>query len=660
MLQISNLTPDSFADGADPPDVQRPRKRQRKVLSCDACHRQKVKCDRKLPCSRCVAGNREDRCVYEGGNEPSAVAIANHLKNPTAVMHQPSPAASDSPTAIQPNRRPVGTTWRKGRARFSGMTHWAQLAFQFEEAAPFMRGSELASLMNKVKQLKRFYPPKRLRSFPFGDAGGDSVLSAHPRLSFLPPRSLAEQLVENYINTYETIHPLLDIPTFRDEFSRLWTQPESVTDAWLVQVYLMIALSCYSAHDISFVGVVDGHAGLSERCVDGAEAAIMARGLFVTKPDLTILRAFCMLLIAKRIDIITLDDLGSQWTLLGFVQRVAMSIYLHIGTAAFPTMPEAEAAARSRIWNTIMILDAYVSLDSGMPMLIRPDDYTPSALLGPEAAASPTTQSESSDGAKSSDPLQNLLAEAMPTITLVLNKVNSPSPTLDPVQLLACGRTIRQFLNKAQSSLPFPQNRLVEVLLLRCSIAIHQPRPLEGGSTEEPSPTLLRTLNQNSLALLQMQRTLCEQPSRQWLADLFHRDFGIAGLVVAVGLRKHTFNDKLVDAQFSRTAAWVAFKGVHAMVKENVLRSRHYFKIFRSFSVLTGILEALETGASIREAVYKSGLMVLSHVEESVGRQFESKVFETLPLDPILTGQPDVNFDPSSFGFDDFINDFFW
>ncbi|TID13197.1 hypothetical protein E6O75_ATG10270 [Venturia nashicola] len=638
------------------------RENDRKVLSCDACHRQKVKCDRKWPCSRCVAGNRADQCVYEGNIERPAAS--NGLDTTIATRQQPSPAASDSTTSVKPARRPVGTTWRKGRAQFSGMTHWAQLAFQFEEAAPFMRGSELASLMDKIKQLKKYYPPKRLRSFPFGDAGGNSVLSTHPRLSFLPPRSLAEQLVENYINTFETIHPLLDIPTFRDEFSRLWTQPESVTDGWLIQVYLMIALSCYSAHDISFVGVVGGHVGLSERCVDGAEAAIMARGLSVTKPDLTILRSFCMLLIAKRIDIITLDDLGSQWPLLGFVQRVAMSIYLHIGTAALPTMPEAEATARSRIWNTLLIIDAYISLDSGMPMLIRPEDYTPSSLLGPEPVAGSAVQNENSDCAQSSESFQKLLAEAMPTITLVLNKVNSSSPTLDPVQLLACGRTIRQLLNKAQSSLPFPQNRLVEVVLLRCSMAIHQPRPIEGVYTEEPSPTLLRTLNQNSLALLQMQRTLWEQPAHRWLADLFHRDFGIAGLVVGVGLRLHTFNDKFVDPQFSRTAAWVAFKGVHAMVKENVLRSRHYFKIFRSFSVLTGILEALETGTSIKDAVYKAGLMVLSHVEERVGKQFETKLFETQPHHQIfrdgITGQIDVNFDPSTFGFDEFINDFFW
>jgi hypothetical protein len=125
MLQISNLTPDSFARGAEPADVHRPKKRQRKVLSCDACHRQKVKCDRKLPCSRCIAANRADQCFYEGDKTPPAT-----MNGASVVLQQPSPAASDSTASVKTNRKPVGTTWRKGRARFSGMTHWAQLAFQ--------------------------------------------------------------------------------------------------------------------------------------------------------------------------------------------------------------------------------------------------------------------------------------------------------------------------------------------------------------------------------------------------------------------------------------------------------------------------------------------------------------------------------------------------
>lgn len=124
---MSNLTPESFAPGAGPQDAPRPRKRQRKVLSCDACHRQKVRCDRQQPCSRCIAGGRSEQCTYQGGNEPPAIT-----NKAAAVTQQPSPAASDSTTSISTKtpRQPIGTVWRKGRARFSGTTHWAQLAFQ--------------------------------------------------------------------------------------------------------------------------------------------------------------------------------------------------------------------------------------------------------------------------------------------------------------------------------------------------------------------------------------------------------------------------------------------------------------------------------------------------------------------------------------------------
>jgi hypothetical protein len=125
MLQISNLTPDSFAEGAEPIEIQRPRKRQRKVLSCDSCHRQKVKCDRQQPCSRCIAGNRSEQCSYTGLDSGAT------LGNQNVPIQQPSPATSDATTPAQkPEKAPIATIYRKGRAHFSGLTHWAQLAIK--------------------------------------------------------------------------------------------------------------------------------------------------------------------------------------------------------------------------------------------------------------------------------------------------------------------------------------------------------------------------------------------------------------------------------------------------------------------------------------------------------------------------------------------------
>jgi hypothetical protein len=313
-----------------------------------------------------------------------------------------------------------------------------------------------------------------------------------------------------------------------------------------------------------------------------------------------------------------------------------------------------------------MVLDSYVSLDTGMPMLLRPEDYDAYALVAHVSQQSPITPRCTLFSAKengndeealasriSSNVYQSLLAEAMPTLSLILSRVNSPSPGLDLDQLLACHTNIRRLLQNAQACLPF-QRKLIEVMLLRCTMAIYQHKALGGDlHQDQQSRASLRALNESALAILQIQKALWERPSHRWLADLFHRDFGIAGLVVGVGLRNKTFDEKLGDPSLSRAAAWAAIRGNYRMMKESVLRSKHYFKIFKACSVLIGILEALEAGTSIREAVYKVGLGLISTVEESVGRQLAIQTSEPQSFDPILThgqvGELDINFEPINF-----------
>jgi len=40
------------------------KRKQRAVLSCNDCRRRKLKCDRVLPCNRCVTGNIAEKCAY--------------------------------------------------------------------------------------------------------------------------------------------------------------------------------------------------------------------------------------------------------------------------------------------------------------------------------------------------------------------------------------------------------------------------------------------------------------------------------------------------------------------------------------------------------------------------------------------------------------------
>jgi hypothetical protein len=41
------------------------QRRQRAVLSCNDCRRRKLRCDRVLPCNRCIKGGIADICAYE-------------------------------------------------------------------------------------------------------------------------------------------------------------------------------------------------------------------------------------------------------------------------------------------------------------------------------------------------------------------------------------------------------------------------------------------------------------------------------------------------------------------------------------------------------------------------------------------------------------------
>lgn len=58
-----------------PQPVARPRKRNRKTLSCLRCHRIKLSCDREKPCRRCKNTGRPEACQYQSDiSKPDSVS----------------------------------------------------------------------------------------------------------------------------------------------------------------------------------------------------------------------------------------------------------------------------------------------------------------------------------------------------------------------------------------------------------------------------------------------------------------------------------------------------------------------------------------------------------------------------------------------------------
>ncbi|OAQ70982.1 fungal zn(2)-Cys(6) binuclear cluster domain-containing protein [Pochonia chlamydosporia 170] len=71
-LQNLSLYASSLRLGHDPPSVDLVGSgkqvgkltRDRAILSCMRCRRHKVRCDRQIPCGRCIKNKRESQCVY--------------------------------------------------------------------------------------------------------------------------------------------------------------------------------------------------------------------------------------------------------------------------------------------------------------------------------------------------------------------------------------------------------------------------------------------------------------------------------------------------------------------------------------------------------------------------------------------------------------------
>lgn len=85
------------------------RKRKRNCLSCQRCHRLKVKCDKEMPCRRCKSSNNGRDCHY------------SYLKEPTGVRH-----ASTLTTGDDGARKVALTTWKE-RFQDRGPSHWRDL-----------------------------------------------------------------------------------------------------------------------------------------------------------------------------------------------------------------------------------------------------------------------------------------------------------------------------------------------------------------------------------------------------------------------------------------------------------------------------------------------------------------------------------------------------
>ncbi|TLS28022.1 hypothetical protein PpBr36_00282 [Pyricularia pennisetigena] len=522
-----------FENGVGVGGTTRAQKRNRRVFVCIPCHKRKLKCDKNLPCGSPYAGCRQEPTIERRSS--SRASSRTGTKD-----HQPRYAYRSS----------------DGKCRATGISHWTVVASEFEEACPYLFGTDVQwqPRYRQLKNLKYFFTSLSGASFPFGNSSSYTP-SKNEILNSLPPRNVVDALLGNYFMTFESTHRLLHPAQFQEEVEAFWADRENTNDIFLAQLCVMLTLGCQSAPETLFEGTGRIASQWTELLLDGAQVSL-GRSPYMLIPSLAAVRTLCMMTLCKTIGLRG----TSSWqvsTMMGLVVRMATSLQLHRSAAIFPGMLEFEAECRRRVWATVQLLDLDVAMwagtipiardhDNEPPLSINDSDIyqDPVSLGDGQGSGSPGwvienlwPASEYTDGA-----FQSKLAEVVPLLSEVIATVNSISATspkhggvpggFEHEKVMRLDKRIRSRLKEVEALLASGrgmtrsdrqgvlggQLQFVRVLAHRTLLALHHTFARDSTAHTSRHEQSLRATLESSLALLDIQQHVAADTSLATLA----------------------------------------------------------------------------------------------------------------------------------------------
>jgi hypothetical protein len=181
-----------------------------------------------------------------------------------------------------------------------------------------------------------------------------------PPVSDIPSRDVADQLVDGYLRTTETIYRILHVPTFRKDYEEIWTSDSKPDAAFLIQLKLVLAIGAT---------VFDEQFSLRPSALKWVYEAQtwIAEPEFKAQLSLQYLQTSILLLLARESTSVGEDF---TWITAGALVRAAVYMGLHRDPVHLPKRTIFGAEMRRRLWNTILEISLHSSMLCGGPPLM--------------------------------------------------------------------------------------------------------------------------------------------------------------------------------------------------------------------------------------------------------------------------------------------------
>ncbi|KAH7174147.1 fungal-specific transcription factor domain-containing protein [Fusarium flagelliforme] len=223
----------------------RPTKRKRVALACDNCRERKIKCDGSKPiCSPCSKrGEPPGQCIYtviagaakQLSEQEYISSLQKQVSEMQQVIDQLRQEAAATASRTNANANTMSSTSprdRPGTTRSAGVSipgpevggpspvsvmGAPALSQDFQEDNLF-GPSSVHSLLREVSQ------PESRRSVPHRDKNQTpSVASLHLPDYALPPRQVADKILDIYFNEVHIFYPWTHSTSFRERYESLWS-----------------------------------------------------------------------------------------------------------------------------------------------------------------------------------------------------------------------------------------------------------------------------------------------------------------------------------------------------------------------------------------------------------------------------------------------------
>ncbi|GAD91894.1 oxidoreductase [Paecilomyces variotii No. 5] len=346
---------------------------------------------------------------------------------------------------------------KNSNTSFHGRSHWYPIFGQFDD---------VISTLETCKKTKDVGAAREYRSMKmFLKQSGDRNWCGEQHQSmilhgYIPPRDVADQLVNFYLETFEYTYRILHVPTFRKLYDEFWVTPARENLHLMAQIHSILAIS--ASYYFQTENVPSNIMPLKEQiplwlhCVQHwLDHAIEDK-----RNTFHALQVQCLLTIARQV---SSADSNMVWISCGGMVRTAISAGLHRNPLSFRNMTPFHAELRRRLWATIMELDLQASLDAGKCPTLTCRDYdcdTPSNLDDDEITDPDGVSSLKSPTRFTRTSFLIALSRSLPARMEVVKLANGLNPNVSYNELLRLSADI----TKSFQYMPLPQSEKKPIL----------------------------------------------------------------------------------------------------------------------------------------------------------------------------------------------------